>query len=963
MFMISFRKAGRYLLMTSMAAGMLLIVSSCKQEEPVKPEWPDITHQTKPWTRWWWMGSAVNEQDLATVMEKYKNAGFGGLEITPIYGVKGYEDEFVDYLSSDWIDRLDFSLKKGEQLDLGIDLANTTGWLFGGPWVSDQDASKNVKFKTYSLNQGEQLDELVQYRQEAMVNAIRNRFEITEIKKPIIENKNLQKMALAQVRLPRSLPLITLMAYSSSGEILDLTSSVDENGKLNWTAPPGNWTLYAVFRGRHGKLVERAAPSGEGFVIDHFSKSAVQDYLKYFDQAFKGRSILSPRAFFNDSYEVDDAAGQADWTPEFFNEFQKRRGYDLQRHLPELFGKATDDKVSRVRADYRETVSDLLLDNFTIIWDQWAEGHEAIIRNQAHGSPANILDLYAASDIPETEGEDWLKIKFASSAAHVSGRPLISSESATWLDEHFLSTLGKTKTAIDRFLLNGVNHIFYHGTAYSSPDAQWPGWLFYASVNFAPSNTFWDHFSTLNHYVARVQSFLQQGQPDNDILLYFPIYDRWSKPGRELLEHFDANARTYEGTDFLKSAQTFRNQGYTFDLISDRQIDDLKIDDNLIQSKGGSYKTIVIPEISYIPLKTMNKIIALANDGATVLIHNKFPKDVPGLANLGNRQLAYKKLLSTLSFTSDGEQLKKAGTGRGYIFMGENWNDLLSEAGIRRETMSDNDLQFVRRSYDRGHYYFISNRGKEKIDQWVPVRNSFKQAVIFNPNTDEFGKAAVRSTANRYTEVYMQLEPGESLIVQTVKDGGEIQGADYPYYEKVGSSINLDDNWNVAFIKGGPVLPDSLSVDVLTSWTNFNEAGVKNFSGTARYTYRFTKPEMVADAYTLDLGAVHESAQVSLNGKKVGTLIQAPFTLTIPSDKLKDQNTIAVEVANLMANRIADMDRRNVQWKIFYNINFPAYDRKNVNNQGLFDASEWLPLDSGLMGPVTLTPVKTVKNP
>ena len=958
--MISIRKVCQNLLMISVLAGMFIFVNSCKQEKPVQPEWPKITHQTKPWARWWWMGSAVNNQDLSTVMEKYKNAGLGGLEVTPIYGVKGYEDQFIDYLSSDWMDRLEFTLKEGQQLDLGIDMANTTGWPFGGPWVRDKDASKNVKFKTFTLHQGEQLNEPVQYQQKGMVSAVRNRFEISEIKKPISDNKNLQKMALAQVRFPRSLPLISLMAYSSSGKTLNLTDRVDSNDKLNWTAPEGNWTLYAVFRGWHGKMVERAAPGGEGRVIDHFSKSSVQDYLEHFDQAFKGRDIRSLRAFFNDSYEVDDAAGQADWTPEFFDEFQKRRGYDLRQHLPALFGKAPEDQVSRVRTDYRETVSDLLLDNFTKTWDQWADGHNAKIRNQAHGSPANILDLYAASDIPETEGTDWFKIKFASSAAHVSGKPLTSSESATWLDEHFLGTLGEVKTALDRFLLNGVNHIFYHGTAYSPPDAQWPGWLFYAAVDFAPSNTFWDHFSALNHYVARVQSFLQKGQPDNDILLYFPIYDRWSKPGRGLLEHFDANARTYEGTDFLKSAQAFHNRGYTFDLISDRQIDDLRVDDDLIQAEGGNYQTIVIPEISYIPLKTMNKIIALADQGATVLIHNKLPVDVPGLANLENRQSSYKKLIGTLSFISDGD-LKKARAGQGYIFIGNDWNNLMSETGIHRETMSDDHLQFVRRSYDRGHYYFICNKGEDKIDQWVPVKYSFDEAEIYNPNTDNFGEAAVRTTGDGQTEVYLQLEPGESSIVQTVEDGASLQGSDYPYYKKAGNSALLDNNWQVSFIKGGPALPDSLSVDELTSWTNFEETGVKKFSGTARYTYHLSKPEKKADAYSLDLGTVHESARVSLNGKVLGTLIQDPFTLTIPSDQLKDQNTLTIEVANLMANRIADLDRRNVDWKKFYNVNFPAHDRENVNKQGLFDASDWPPRDSGLMGPVTLTPVKAIQ--
>ena len=79
---------------------------------------------------------------------------------------------------------------------------------------------------------------------------------------------------------------------------------------------------------------------------------------------------------------------------------------------------------------------------FTTEWREWAAGKQALIRNQAHGSPANILDLYAASGIPEIEGTDLLRIKFASSAGHVTGKPLVSAEAATWLDDHFLSSLG-----------------------------------------------------------------------------------------------------------------------------------------------------------------------------------------------------------------------------------------------------------------------------------------------------------------------------------------------------------------------------------------------------------------------------------------------------------------------------------------------------------------------------------------
>ena len=258
---------------------------------------------------------------------------------------------------------------------------------------------------------------------------------------------------------------------------------------------------------------------------------------------------------------MDDATGQADWTPLLFEEFQKRRGYDLRRHLPALFGRDREDVNARVLADYRETISDLLLDTFTAEWRRWAVGQKRQVRNQAHGSPANILDLYAASDIPETEGAEIQRFKWATSAAHVAGRPLVSAEAATWLGEHFRSTLADVRAAVDRFFVAGVNHIFYHGTAYSPIGEPWPGWQFYAAVEFNPQNAWWDDFGALNGYVARVQSFLQAGTPDADALLYYPFYEALSVRENGLLTHFGGASPPPQGTTFEEAAvrlQTWR---------------------------------------------------------------------------------------------------------------------------------------------------------------------------------------------------------------------------------------------------------------------------------------------------------------------------------------------------------------------------------------------------------------------
>ena len=98
---------------------------ACTQNQKI--EWPQVTNETKPWTRWWWEGNAVRTTDLDTVMRKYQEANLGGLEITPIYGIHGYEDRFKDFLSPEWVDLFLYTLQEAKQLGLGIDLANASG--------------------------------------------------------------------------------------------------------------------------------------------------------------------------------------------------------------------------------------------------------------------------------------------------------------------------------------------------------------------------------------------------------------------------------------------------------------------------------------------------------------------------------------------------------------------------------------------------------------------------------------------------------------------------------------------------------------------------------------------------------------------------------------------------------------------------------------------------------------------
>jgi hypothetical protein len=967
-------------------------------------EWPPISTQTKPWTRMWWLGNIGTDQDFTSELQKYAQAGLGGIEVTPIYGVKGEEDKFVQYLSPAWVGRFEHILREGKRLGLGVDMATGNGWPFGGPWVTPDIASKEMAFKVFTVRGGGRLGQPVAYLQAAMVRALGPMpAEVDKLKEPTGANPSQQQMGIEQIRYAKPLPLHVLMAHpAGGGGAVDLTARVGADGTLDWAAPAGgDWTLYAIFIGSHGKQVERAGPGGEGEVIDHFNADALKVHLSQFEKAFAGKDI-KPRAYFNDSYEVDDASGESSWTPNVFAEFQKRRGYDLRQHLPDLIGNQASDTALRVKTDFRETMSDLLLEQYTQPWAKWAADRGSVIRNQAHGSPANIFDLYAASGIPETEGAgNPVRTKFAASTAHVTGHPLVSSESATWLDGHFVTTLAHVKTAVDSFMLGGVNHIFYHGTAFSPPGEPWPGFQFYASTQFQPVNPWWTDFEALNAYIARCQSVLQGGTPDEEILLYHPMHDAWAQPegagrggagrgqrggrgaaagGAAAAEGagrrgavepsmaappaptLAADGSSGQGLGMLPHfsgpvgaaadlGQVLYRGGFGFDYISDRYVAGLTFSDGALRTGGGTYRTIIVPQARLMPLETMDKLVQLARAGATVIIHDALPTDVPGLGDLEGRRQKFRALAAQLNFQpADANGMQAARVGQGWFLMGQAVDRLLAQVGVMPEAMVARGLNFIRRAYPDGHAYFVVNNGREAITGWVQIgQDDGGSVAVFDPMTGQKGLARTRRPGPGIVEVDLQLLPGDACIVRTYKT--QMEGPTLAYWSPAGTAQKLTGEWAVSFVDGGPTLPPAVRTPDLKSWTDFGGDAVKAFSGTATYALTFQRPAGQADAWELDLGTVHETARVRLNGAAVGTLIKPPYRLRITPGMLRPgENTLEVSVSNLMANRIADMDRKGIEFRRFYNANMQRMPSWAGN----------APLPSGLVGPVQLTPMRAL---
>ncbi len=232
---------------------------------------------------------------------------------------------------------------------------------------------------------------------------------------------------------------------------------------------------------------------------------------------------------------------------------------------------------------------------------------------------------------------------------------------------------------------------------------------------------------------------------------------------------------------------------------------------------------------------------------------------------------------------------------------------------------------------------------------------------IFDPMNGRRGNARVRSaageTAGGNKEVYLQIPRGGSLIVTASRAPAR---ETFDSYRANGESVPIAGPWMVRFTTGGPALPSARSIAQLTSWTTFGEDAAI-FSGTATYTANFPRPSSGKGPWQLYLGQVRDSARIRLNGRDLGTLIGPTYQVVIDETRLSGSNVLEVSVTNLSANRIRDLDRRGVLWKKFYNVNFPARLPENRGPDGLFTAAGWDPIESGLLGPVTLTPLSAIR--
>jgi hypothetical protein len=849
--------------------------------------WPTSNPEAKAGARWWWLGSAVSEADLRWNMQEYSKAGIGALEITPLYGVQGNEKNEIDFLTAPWMDKLKFVQAEGAKDGILVDMNNGTGWPFGGPYVPIEEAAAKLVHTDVTANGKE----------------LRNGVDIS-----VTDAKEKKFAKLSRV-----------IAYCN-GEMTDLTSMTDANGIVTWKKAPkkNNYRIISIYCSRTRQMVKRAAPGGQGYVIDHFDRKAVANYLQRFEDAFAKSGVPYPHSFFNDSYEVY----KANWTPNLFEEFEKRRGYKLEGKLLELLGEA-EDPGNKVLSDYRETLGDLLLENFTEQWTAWAHKHGAKTRNQAHGSPANLIDVYSAVDIPEIEGfglsefgikglrkdsgytrkndSDVSMLKYASSAAHINGKTLVSSETFTWLTEHFRTSLSQMKPDMDLMFTCGVNNMYFHGICYSPKNDPWPGWRFYASVDMSPTNSIWRDAPYLLKYIERCQSFLQMGQPDNDFLVYLPVRDMWAErrgkgPG-SLLMQFDIHSMAKKAPDFIKSILEIDRAGYDCDYISEKYLMGTTYTNGMLQTAAGTrYQALIIPGSGNMPEKVKKHINVLKAKGAKII------------------------------YGTSAADMQKA-----------------AKAELMKSKFG---LSAIRRKNDSGHHYFIANLTPNDVNARIPLTVTMKDARWFNPLNGEIYKTDINNEG-----ILVDLKSGESMILQTYNNVLPTNDIEQIKFE--GTEKQLTDKWSLSFVESEPAINSTYTLDNIQTWETLNNDTAKIMMGTGVYTttVNMTKDEAKAK-WAINLGDVRESARVYVNDNFVGCAWSVPFILDCKDAFKAGKNTLRIEVTNLPANRISEMDRQGVKWRKFDEINVVDINYKKTSY------ANWEAVKSGLNSSVTLLKLK-----
>jgi hypothetical protein len=872
--------------------------------------------------RWWWFGPTVEKAQLEREMRLMKEGGIGGFEVQPVYPLlldEAASSKTLPFLSDEFIDALRFTATKARELGLRFDLTLGSGWPFGGPMVAIDHAAGRLRYE------------------HVKVSAASDR-----VKVPFIgAGEKLLAAFLARVEGSSFAP-------DSMRELTDINAGLVRIPAV----PAGPHEVLFFISSRTGMQVKRPAVGAEGFVLDHMNRAATDAYLKTVgDRLMQAFGTNPPYAIFCDSLEVYNS----DWSYDFLEEFQRRRGYDLKPHLPALVNEM-GGQTRGLRRDWGMTLTELLNERFLAPMQQWSKRNRTFFRIQDYGVPAAAISSNAFADIPEGEGSQWKVVRasrWASSASHLYGRPIASSETWTWLHSpSFRATPLDVKAEADLHFLQGINQLIGHGWPYTAPGVEYPGWRFYAAGVFNEKNPWWIVMPDVAKYLQRISFLMRQGQPANDVALYLPNDDGWAhmKPGNP---HLIEVLRERIDIDLMPA---ILEAGYNLDFFDDDAFKQVgRIENGSLVLGQNKYKVVILPGVERIPLDTYRKLEEFARGGGILIATRRTPSELPGfLATPENHN----------QIVAASKRLFEGPTAPGHFIADEK-----SELRVRVNQLLPPDLAlsppagdvgFIHRKTADSEIYFIANTSNLAQRVKATFRVQGMKPEWWNPFDGSVRPAIVEAQVSAGTTVAIDLEPYGSRVIVFSK-----RALASPVAGRSGEApaIDLSTGWQVSF---GSAADPSL-MQKLNSWTD-NEA-TRYFSGVATYEKDVVVPrDLVQNGLSLNLdfgegkaitaqnlragmqawyeGPIREAAVVYINDQRAAAVWCPPYSLDVTGMLRPGQNKIRIMVANTAMNYMAGHS-------------LPDYRLLNLRYGERFqpqDMDKVQPIPSGLLGPIRLIP-------
>ena len=871
--------------------------------------------------RWWWFGPAVNKAELEREMRVMKEGGIGGFEVQPVYPlVLDNEAEGIKtlpFLSDEFLDALRFTSEKARELGLRFDLTLGSGWPFGGPTVSIDHAAGRLRYEHVKVDVSTRLVKVPSVGAgEKFLGAFLGRSEGTSF------------------------------APDSIREITDIKNGVIQLSGLS----QGSHEVMFFISSRTGMQVKRPAVGAEGFVLDHLNRAATDSYLKTVGdrlfQAFGNNN--RPYSIFCDSLEVYNS----DWSNDFLEEFQKRRGYDLKPYLPALVNEM-GPQTRALRRDWGRTLSELLNERFLAPMQEWSKRNNTRFRVQDYGVPAATISGNAFVDIPDGEGAQWKIVRaarWASSASHLYGRPVSSSETWTWLHSPvFRATPLDIKAEADIHFLQGINQLIGHGWPYTAPGVEYPGWRFYAAGVFDEKNPWWIVMPDLAKYLQRMSFLMRQGQPANDVALYLPNDDGWAHmtPGNP---HLIEVLRDRVGPNLMPA---IFQAGYNLDFFDDdsfRQVG--RVEGNSLVLGQNKYRIVILPAVETIPGETYRKLEEFVRGGGILIATKSAPQLAPGLKATDKD---HKEIADISSRLFAGAK----GTSRLVADEKSQLDQTLKQL-LRPDLASQSvlpDVGFIHRHTPDADVYFVVNTSNTRQATKVSFRVATSQAEEWNPFDGSVKKAFGKADGESYS-LDLDLAPYQSRVLVFSK-------RELPNHERTESSlpanIDLSSNWSVSF--GSSPTPQTWTT--LRSWTE--DEATRYYSGVATYQKEISVPADPTRGdfiVRLDFGAgtpltvqpvrsgmqtwldgpIREVAVVYVNDKRVGSVWCPPYSLDVTKALRQGTNKLRIEVGNTALNYMAGHSLPDYRLlNLRYGERFQAQDMDKIQV-----------LPSGILGPIRL---------